>query len=71
MVPAMAEQAGKIERKLYSEWREAEVRYAEVLAAFGGEGPPAKVKKESALVLSKARNKADQGRDKYFKRVLK
>lgn len=71
MVQAMAEQAGKIERKLYSEWREAEVRYAEVLAAFGGEGPPAKVKKESALVLSKARNKADQGRDKYFKRVLK
>jgi hypothetical protein len=71
MVRAMAEQAGKTDKKLYTEWREAEVRYAEALAAFGGEGPPAKVKKESALVLSKARNKADQARDKFFKRVLK
>ena len=58
----MAEQSGKTEKKLYTDWREAEVRYAEVLAAFGGDGPPAKVKKESALVLSKARNKADQAR---------
>jgi hypothetical protein len=67
----MAEQAGKSARKLYTEWREAEVRYAEVLAAFGGDRPPAKVKKESALALSKARNKADQARDKFFKKVLK
>jgi hypothetical protein len=57
--------------KLYSDWRQAEVRYAEVLAAFGGEGPPPKVKKESALALAKSRNKADQARDKFFKRVLK
>ena len=71
MVRPMAEQSGKTEKKLYSDWREAEVRYAEVLAAFGGDGPPAKVKKESALALSKARNKADQARDKFFKRVLK
>jgi hypothetical protein len=65
----MAE-TGKV-NTLYSDWREAEARYAEVLAAFGGEGPPAKVGKESALVLSKSRSKADQARDKYFKRVLK
>lgn len=71
MVRRMADQGGKSEKKLYSEWREAEVRYAEVLAAFGGDGPPTKVKKESALALSKARNKADQARDKFFKRVLK
>jgi len=69
MVRTMAE-SGKVD-KLYSDWRAAEAQYAEVLAAFGGDGPPAKVKKESALVLSKARNKADQARDKYFKRVLK
>ena len=65
----MAE-AGKVE-KLYSDWRSAESKYAEVLAAFKGDTPPAKVKKESALALAKARNKADQARDKYFKRVLK
>ena len=57
--------------KLYSDWREAEARYAEVLVAFGGDGPPEKVKKESALALAKARNKADQARDKFFKRVLR
>ncbi len=67
----MAEHAGKSERKWYADWREAEARYAEALAAFGGEGPPTKVKKESALVLSKARNKADTARDKYFKAALK
>jgi hypothetical protein len=67
----MAEQVGKTEKRLYTDWREAEVKYAEVLAAFGGEGPPGKVKKESALALSKSRNKADEARDKYFKRVLK
>jgi hypothetical protein len=67
----MAEQAGKSQRKLYTDWREAEARYAEVLAEFGGDRPPTKVKKESALVLSKARNKADQARDKFFKRALK
>jgi hypothetical protein len=65
----MAE-AGKIE-KLYSDWRQAEARYAEVLGAFGGDVTPTKVKKESALALAKARNKADQARDKFFKRVLK
>ena len=69
MVRPMAE-SGKAD-KLYSDWRAAEAQYAQVLAAFGDAGPPAKVKKESALVLSKARNKADQARDKYFKRVLK
>ena len=61
---------GKV-NKLYSDWREGEVRYAEVLAAFGGDGPPTKVKVESALALAKARNKADQARDKFFKRALK
>ena len=38
---------------------------------FGGEGPPAKVKKETASALSKSRNKADEAREEYFKRVLK
>jgi hypothetical protein len=71
MVRAMAEQAGKTEKKLYTDWRDAEARYAEVLAAFGGDGPPAKVRKDSALALSKARNKADQARDKFFKQALK
>jgi hypothetical protein len=69
MVQPMAE-TSKAD-KLYSDWREAEARYAEVLAAFGGDGPPEKVKKDSALALAKARNKADQARDKFFKRVLK
>jgi hypothetical protein len=67
----MAEQTGKTDKKLYSDWRDAEARYSEILAAFGGDSPPAKVKKESALTLSKSRNKADQARDKFFKRVLK
>jgi hypothetical protein len=51
--------------------RAAEARYAEALAGFGGDGPPAKVKKESALALAKARSKADRAGDAYFKRVLK
>jgi hypothetical protein len=72
MVRPMAEEMGKTDKKLYTDWREAEARYAEVLAGFGVDGnPPAKVKKDSALALSKARNKADQARDKFFKRVLK
>lgn len=68
---AMAQQSGKTEKNLYNDWREAEVRYAKVLAEFGGDGPPAKVKKDSALALSKARDKADRARDKFFKLVLK
>ena len=71
MVRPMAQQSGKTDKRLYGEWREAEARYADVLAAFGGDELPGKVKKESALALSKARNKADQARDKFFKRVLK
>jgi hypothetical protein len=67
----MAERAGRTEKQLYTDWREAEVRYAEALAAFGADGPPSKVKKEAALVLSKARNKADRARDKFFKKALK
>jgi len=57
--------------KHYSDWREAEERYAETLAAFGGKRPPSKVKKDSALALAKARNTADSARDKYFKKALK
>ncbi len=57
--------------KLYEKWRQAEVAYAEVLAAFGGDSPPDKVRKSAALELSKARNAADQARDKFFKRTLK
>jgi hypothetical protein len=69
MVPPIA-QRGKVDR-LSGEWREAEARYAEVLAGFGEDKPPAKVKKESAVALAKARIKADQARDRFFKRALK
>lgn len=65
----MAE-AGKVDG-LYAEWRAAEARYAQALAAFGGDDPPAKVKKDSALALAAARSKADRAGDAYFKRVLK
>jgi hypothetical protein len=57
--------------KTYDEWRRAEAQYADVLAAFGADGPPAKVKKDSAVELAKARNRADSARDRYFKRALK
>jgi hypothetical protein len=57
--------------KAYGEWRQAEAQYAEVLAAFGADGPPAKVRKDSAVELAKARNRADSARDRYFKRALK
>lgn len=57
--------------RAYDDWRLAEAQYAEALAAFAGQGPPAKVRKESALELAKARNKADSARDKYFKRALR
>ena len=57
--------------KAYQEWREAEQRYAAALAAFGGDGPPAKVRKDTAVDLAKARSKADSARDRFFKRALK
>ncbi len=69
IVRAMADQE-KI-TKAYEEWRSAEAQYADVLAAFGADGPPPKVRKDSALELAKARNRADSARDKYFKRALR
>lgn len=57
--------------KAYQEWREAEARYAAALASFGGDGPPTKVRKDSAVELAKARTKADSARDRFFKRALK
>ncbi len=67
---AMAEVSGKVE-KAFEEWRRAEERYAEALAAFGQAGPPAKVKKDVAVDLAKLRSRADAARDAYFKRALK
>jgi hypothetical protein len=66
----MSEQSGKVE-KAFDEWRRAEERYAQALAAFGAAGPPAKVKKDSAVELAKLRHRADAARHTYFKRVLK
>jgi hypothetical protein len=58
--------------KAYRDWREAEAAYARILGAFGTqEEPPGGVDKDSALRLAKARDRADRGRDKFFKRVLK
>lgn len=57
--------------RAYDDWRKAEARYAETLAAFAGDGPPTKVRRESALELAKARSRADSARDKYFKRALR
>jgi hypothetical protein len=56
--------------KLYTEWRQAEAKFAALLAEFP-DPPPAKVHKASALALAKARDKATHAADKYFKRTLK
>lgn len=66
----MTEPAGKAGRA-FEEWRRAEERYAEALAAFGAAGPPAKVKKDAAVDLAKLRSRADAARHAYFKRALK
>jgi len=55
----------------YSDWFEAEARYAQALDAFSTDGPPPVVLKESALELARVRNRADSARDKFFKRALK
>ena len=68
-VPAMAD-AEKVQ-KCYESWRQAEATYAEVLAAFGGDEPPAKVRKSAAIELATARSAADKARDKFFKLALK
>ena len=65
----MAE-SGKVE-KAFADWRRAEERYAEALAAFGASGPPAKVKKDSAVELARLRSRADAARHAYFTRALK
>ena len=66
----MVDQAGTLDT-LYRDWVAAEARYAQVLAAFSGDGPPAVVVKDSALELAEARSRADSARDKFFKRALK
>lgn len=68
MVRAMA--APDKTQKIYEEWMQAEAAYAEVLAAFGGDEAPAKVRKSAAIDLVKARNAADKARDRFFKRAL-
>ena len=65
----MAKHEGDID-KLYSEWRQAEAKFAALLAEFP-DPAPAKVHQSSALALAKARDKATHAADKYFKRVLK
>lgn len=56
---------------LYREWATAEAQYAQVLAAFAGDGPPAVAMRDSALQLVEVRSRADRARDKYFKRALR
>lgn len=63
-------ETGKVQ-KAFEEWRRAEERYAEALAAFGAAGPPPKVRKDAAVDLARLRHKADAARDSYFKRALK
>ena len=65
----MVDQAGSLDT-LYRHWVAAEARYAQVLAGFSGDDPPAVVMKDSALQLASARNRADSARDKFFKRAL-
>jgi hypothetical protein len=65
----MVDQAGTLDR-LYRDWAAAEAQYAQSLAAFSGDGPPAVVLKDSALQLAEVRNRADSARDKFFKRAL-
>ena len=66
----MVDQAGTLDT-LYRYWVAAEARYAQVLATFSGDDPPAVVVKDSALELAEARSRADSARDKFFKRALK
>ena len=66
----MVDQAGTLDT-LYRHWAAAEARYAQALAAFSGDGPPAVVMKDSALQLAAERNRADSARDKFFKTALK
>jgi hypothetical protein len=58
----MLDQAGTLDT-LYRHWVAAEARYAQALAAFSGDDPPAVVMKDSALQLAEARNRADRARD--------
>jgi hypothetical protein len=57
-------------QKAYRKWRDAESTYADLLAELGDKAPD-KVKRSLALDLAAARNKADDARDKFFKRALK
>ncbi|MCU0301753.1 MAG: hypothetical protein MUF35_09160 [Candidatus Nanopelagicales bacterium] len=57
--------------KAFDEWRRAEAKYADYLQSFAADGPPSKVKKDSAVELAKLRSRADAARHSYFKRALK
>ena len=66
----MVDQAGTLDT-VYRHWVAAEAGYAQALAAFSGDGPPAVVMKEdSALQLAEARHRADSARDRFFKTAL-
>ncbi|HEX6888923.1 MAG TPA: hypothetical protein VF143_12530 [Candidatus Nanopelagicales bacterium] len=62
--PSKTEQA-------FTKWRDAESRYAKLLDRFTSGGAPSKVDRQTALDLAAARAKADEARDRYFKRALK
>lgn len=57
--------------KAFRDWQDAEAAYSKSLAAFSTDGPPSKVRKDSAVELATLRSRADAARDKYFKRALK
>ena len=68
----MVDQAGNPDT-IYSDWVEAEARYADALAAFTGhsDGPPDVVRKDAALGLATARSRADIARDRFFRKALR
>ncbi len=51
-------------------WREAETKYRKLVESYLEEGTAAKFDKGSAVLITKARVKADQRRDAYFHRCL-
>ncbi len=48
-------------------WRHFEVRYAEHVSAFLGEGDAPDLDKDEMVELASLRAKADRWRDRYFK----
>jgi hypothetical protein len=57
-------------KKLYGIWREAEARYANLLSELP-DASVTKIPKDVVVALTKARTKASDAADKYFKKALK